>query len=227
VAKAVYFKGVRLWENLRYWTGAAQRTGEMTFQGVKQTNVSLNPESPNFNREITVHTTIAPVTAVDDLSVQATVHAALLQEEKRLLAVADSLGDLAWVEDTDQKASVSGAETAGAGVQVEHGATGGSWTTEAGHYVLVRQPSTGLGFVSIINSRAAGYVNIDLDVDIDATWDIVNIAMHFPDVAYQRMDPGAPNQVGDDKWRADVVYLFQSATDPVFASDYNIDLDET
>ena len=81
--------------------------------------------------------------------------------------------------------------------------------------------------MSIINSRAAGYVNIDLDVDIDATWDIVNVAFHFPDVAYIRMDAGEPNQAADDKWRSNVVYLFQGGTDPLFATDYNIDLDET
>ena len=116
MSKAVYFKGVRLWQHLRYWNAYANRTGEMAFQGVKQAGIHLNPESPNFNREITVHTTIEPVTAIDDLSQQATVHAAILQKEVGLLAVSDSLGDLAWVEDITQKGSVSGAETAGAGV---------------------------------------------------------------------------------------------------------------
>lgn len=227
MAKAVYFHGVRLWENLRYWTVSASRQGEMAFLGVKQSLSSLNPESPNFIRDINVFCEVAPVSATDDLSVQATIHAALMQKETQLIGVADELGDLSWVEDITQKGNVSGSETAGSAVVVEHGALGGSWTSEAGHYVLVRNPSTGAGFVSVIQARAAGSVTIDLDVDITSAWDLVNVAFHLPSVAYLRMDPGAPNQAADDKWRSSVGYVFQGAADPVFATDYNIDLDET
>jgi len=229
MAKAVYFKGVRLWENLRWWHEAAPRQGESVALGVEQQNALLVPDSPNFLRSIEVTTEVAPVSATDDLSLQATIHAALMQERIRLHAVADSLGDLAWVEDDSQYATVTNSETAGSGVVVEHGAPQGSWTTEAGHYVLVCKKSSGLGFVSQITARNGGTpsVTIDLEVNIDNTWVLIPIAFHFPDVKYEDMDAGEPESAGSDKYRALVLYTFQGGTDPVFATDHDIDLDET
>ncbi len=98
------------------------------------------------------------------------------------------------------------------------GAAGGGWVPAGGRYVLFRKPSTGAGFVTAIIGVGSGTLTADLAEDIDATWDVVDVRIAIPDVQYQSLDPGRPDDGGHERWRPRVVYRFTGGGEPLIAA---------
>lgn len=228
MTRAVYYKGVRLWQHLQWIDPNASRTGASRKMGVTRTNGKLEPSSPNWIRDLSVYCQIDPVTALSGLTDPATLYASMLHEEARLIAVSKTVGSLAYVESLEQKADVSASFAAGSQV-VTHGALGGSWTPAASKYVLFRKPSSGLGFVALATAVNPGVsITATLTEAIDNTWDVVNVQLHWGNVEFERMVKGRPNkEEGLDNWRADVEYVFSGEADATLASAYTPSLDET
>ena len=215
--RACYFKGVRLWEVFQDWYPWASRTGEGGHDGITQDWVYLNPESPNFLRDPVVECVIEPIEDHGDLDTLATMDVICLDVETHLRQNAKSLGHLSYCLDDDRKANVAGSYAAGLRV-VAIGAAGGGWVPAGGRYVLFRKPSSGAGFVTQIIGTGTGTITAMLAEDIDATWDVVDVRIAIPDVQYQTLDPGRPDDGGHERWRPRVVYRFTGGGKPLIAA---------
>lgn len=223
MGKAVYFKGILLRDALRWWYPVPAATGLTRAQGLFQQFGKIVPDSPAIFEDIVVKTEVEPVTALTGISRQATLHLALAQLRARLAAAADSLGSLAWIDDTDRVATVTGGPySAGSPVAVSHGTPGGSWTPATNYYVLVRDPTTHAGFVAEIEGVGAGTVTLTLEEAITAGWEIHDVLMHYDEVGYDRMNPGEPQQTAEDVWRSLCEFYFVAAEDLVYASVYEV-----
>mgnify|MGYP001811874605 CR=1 FL=1 len=215
--RACYFKGVRLWEVFLDWYPWAARTGEGSHDGITQDWVYLNPESPNFLRDPVVECVIEPTEDHGDLDTLATMDVLCLDIETHLRSNAKSLGPLSVCLDDERKAGVGGTYPAGL-APVAIGASGGGWVPAGGRYVLFRRPSTGDGFVTQIIGTGTGTITAELEEGIDATWDVVDVRIAIPDVQYQTLDPGRPDDGGHECWRPRVTYRFQGGGEPLIAA---------
>lgn len=228
--RAAYFKGVRLWEALQEMPAWASRTGEKSHSGVRQRNQAANPQSPNFERPVEVRCVVEPrtVDAVSGYETGTAIENTLLDVEDRLRDVSTTAGDLCFCEDNTRKADISGNETAGANVVVNHGTVGGGWTPATGELVLFRNPSTGAGFYAVIEATGAGTVTCDLDENLTSSWDMVRVERVYPEAVYERMMKGGVRDESDPELDApDVKYYFTVYGDPVVPSSSLIDHDTT
>lgn len=215
--RAAYFKGVRLWQVFQDWYPWAARTGEGSHDGITQDFVYLNPESPNFLRDPVVECVIEPTEDHADLDTLSTLDVLCLDVETHLRRNAKSLGALSLCQDDERKANVGGSYAAGLRT-VAIGACGGGWVPAANRYVLFRKPSTGAGFVTAIVGTGSGTITADLAEAIDSTWDVVDVRIVIPDVQYQTLDPGRPDDGGHECWRPKVVYRFLGGGEPLIAA---------
>lgn len=223
--KVVYFKGVRLWENLKHWKPTPVRTGNTRKGGTSRRLGVLNPRSPNFFYEIMVHTDVKPVTVVSDLGYQETFNLQMLQEQAALIAVSQSLGDLSWCQDDTEYVTVSAVTMPGsypgAGVWSY---TGSGFTPAAGQYVLMRNPTTGAGFVTLLTSGGAGSAGGSVSEAVAVGWEMVKIRFYFPNTAFVTMGGWETALQAEDRHAFDVVYSFESTSHAVYASGYAMDL---
>ena len=137
-----------------------------------------------------------------------------LDVETHLRRNAKSLGPLSYCLDDERKANVAGSYPAGLAV-VAIGAAGGGWVPAGGRYVLFRKPSTGAGFATAIIGTGVGTITADLAEAIDASWDVVDVRIVIPDVQYQTLDPGRPDDGRHECWRPRVVYRFLGGGEPL------------
>ena len=84
--------------------------------------------------------------------------------------------------------------------------------------MLFRKPSSGAGFVTQIIGTGTGTITAMLAEDIDTTWDVVDVRIAIPDVQYQSLDPGRPDDGGHESWRPRVVYRFTGGGEPLIAT---------
>jgi hypothetical protein len=217
--RAAYFKGVRLWEWLQEYEPWAQRTTSGTVEGVKQTHLYRNADSPNFDRsDFRVETVVEYMEAHSDLATLTTMEHALLDTEIDLIANATSEGYLSICDDPGRKVTVTGGTLTGDDAVVQHSAPAGGWTRTAGRYVLCRLPSSGVGFVTDIDAVDSGGANrLTLDiasgVTMTTSWEIVDVQTCWQYATFLRMHGGSARQSGPDsvmgaQWRRDVTYYF-------------------
>lgn len=223
--RAVYFKGIHLWQHFQYWTPIGARGDDTQHLGVGRLRELNNPRSPNFGSDIEVHTHVDKTDAHGDLSLATTLELLWLQLAEELQDNAASLGDLAWVDDPDRKADVTvGPYAPGSNVPITHGALGGSWAPAVGRYVLLRKPTTGEGFTTTLTAVGAGTVTLAaVPVQIDSAWDMLDAQIVLPDVVYHSMDPGSALDAGDrEDWRPDVAFQFHNPASVRYSTDHLI-----
>lgn len=219
--RTAYFKGVWLWEVLQDMPGWAMRTGAKDHEGVRQRNKASNPQSPNFERPIKVRCSIElrDLDAVSGYEIGTAIENTLLDVEDRLRDVATTEGDLCFCENNERKAAISGAETAGANVVVNHGTAGGGWVPAVGHLVLFRNPITNAGFYSVIEGVGSGTMTCDLDEDLSSDWEVLRVERVFPSCTYDSMDGGQARDDNDpERDRDEITYSFTCYADPVLPS---------
>ena len=218
---AFFYHGIRLPECALGWRPVPSLSDEGKAQGVTRLYGSLNADSPSWFHDVEITTDIGVVSAASGLDKRTTLAIQQASMEADLMAAGQVLGALAWCMDASRKGSVSGTY---AGVtDVSHGTLGGGWVTAAGDYVLIRNKTTGEGFVTVILSRTSGTINVSLAQSITTDWEIVDVQLHFPSARFSRMDPGT-YPAGDpaaDTFRPEVHYYFTSNTRPIQATRYN------
>ena len=224
MSKVVLWNGVLLWQSLRWWDPQDNRTGAMARQGVFQTRVKNVPDSPNFDGVITVRTCIDKVTPLPGISAQGTFRIGMDQVAARLRGGGSSLGDLAWVDDVSRLASVVGGPYPSPGPSVVTvSPPGGGWSPTAGHYVVLRNPTTQEGLVAVIEAVGASTITVTHDGHtITSDWEVSDVLMHWPDAGYLRHIAGEPQNSGADTFRSNVSWVFACSSDLVYPPGYEV-----
>ena len=225
--RAIYFGGVRLWEVFQSMTLSPASSPSMQ-SGLGREFSNPVPYSPNTVSGVSIETFINPVDAIDDLSREQTLQVTLLKMAA-LMADLQSSGQthpVCSVDDTDRSAGVSGGPYApGSGVSVLIDAPGGGWHPTANRYVLVRQPQSGVGFAALMTTATDSAIRIDLPVQIDATWVVLDCQWYVPSCVFQSFSPGTPN-LDADVYRDGVDYSFEAYASPVYSDDYDPPMDD-
>ena len=228
--KVVYFKGIRLWENLKHWKPTLVRTGASRKGGVSRRLGVLNSRSPNFFYEIAVHTDVKPAVigggALADLGFQETFNLAMLQVQRDLVEQGNSLGDLAWCQDDTEVVTIDSAVSnpgsyPGAGTAHY---TGSGWTLAVGEYALFRDPASGEGFVALLTAVGGGVVGAAFQQEVAVGWEIIRIRFYFPTTAFVTMGGWETAVQAEDRHAFDVTYAFESASHAVAKAGYVLDL---
>ena len=227
--RAFFFNGVRLWEQGEEWHTSASRGARSDGIGVDQMHGYINPASPNWSRQVSVTTFIGLVTAYGDLSRADTLDAMLHQLESRLIAQSKTLGNLSRCTDSDRRAVVTGGPYAAneAAQPVSLGAPGGGWAPAQDRLVLLRNPTTGDGFVTPITAiPIAGSISVVLPVQVTSAWEAVDVVAYFPSVQFDGLRPGvASPDDRTDEWRPSVEFAFTASADPVYAAAHLVPMD--
>ena len=228
MATAAFANGVRLWKNAMTLRAVPAAQGAATKGGQSRKHGRVSNRSPNFLWDITVMTSIPPVTQINsDYGRQATHHLYMLQTGAQLVAQSKTLIHLAWVVDDSVTQDVNANATGGAAVDVTLDSFD-NWTPVAGELVLFRNPTTGDGFVTTIDLVGAGppyTIRCDLqrtaldrsteDVDVTTAWKVYRCAYYFP--GCQKVRPNwqdVPSQ-GEDK-HSTATFTLRSEADPVY-----------
>lgn len=224
--KVVYFKGVRLWENLKHWKPRPVRSGNSRKMGTSRRLGKLNSRSPNFFYEIDVHTDVKPVTALTGLGYQETFNLQMIQVQKDLIENGNSLGDLCWCQDDSEFVSVSGPPAnpgsfPGAGVLPY---TGSGYVPAAGDYVLLRDPASGAGFAMLLTAGGGGTLAGTFKEEVSVGWEVVLIRFFFPDCAFVTSGGWDTAQQAEDRHAFDVTYAFETADHAICKAAYVQDL---
>ena len=231
MARAAYFKGVRLWEVAQVTPGWLARGGSSEHEGVRQTYVHLNPESPNFRRSIKVKCVVTPQTmplayaARGDVVIENT----LLDVEADLVSVCTSLGHLSYSMDETQRADVTTGAASGNNATVTMAARAGGWTLTTGQLILFRKATTGAGFACLIENVAGNDIVVDLAATIDSTWEAIHVQRAYVDAQFMGMDGGGPRDMESDPEidRREVTYDFVAAAAVLMPSGSLLSHDET
>jgi hypothetical protein len=227
--KVAYFNGVRLWQVFKHWKPSIARGAQTRKMGVSRVLGKQNPHSPNFIYEIEVHTTVEPVTAISGLGRQETFNLQMLKVEKTLIDASANLGYLAWVPDSEATITPTSVSNPGAYPGTATVNYGGSpaFTPAVGQYVLLRNPSTGAGFVTLIASGGGagpGAFTCVIPEAISTSWRVLLTAAHFTDVVFDALQGWESVTQAEDRHAFDVAYIFSSAAHPLWASAYDPDL---
>lgn len=214
--RAAYFKGVRLWEWFQEGDPWAQRTTMGVHEGLGRSWADRVPDSPNFDREIPIYCVVDQMAAESDLSGLTSIENVLHDVEADLIANSKTAGHLSICDDPERKADVTGGPYSGDAAVVAHGAVGGSWSRQAGRYVLARNPASGEGFVAPIQAVDASATDLTFDipsgVSVTSAWDLVDVQRAYESCTYLRMHGGSARDSGmdsaeGDQWRATVTYF--------------------
>jgi len=224
--KVVYFNGVRLWENLKHWKPTLVRTGSSRKGGASRRLGKLNPRSPNFFYEVMVHTDVKPVLAYSDLGRQETFNLQMLQVQQDLVEQSNALGYLAWCQDDAEVLTIGAPITMpgsfpGAGAW---GYSGGGYTPAAGQYALLRDPTSGDGFVTLLTGAGAGTATGSVQQTVSAGWEMIRVRFFFPNAVFVGMGGWETVTQAEDRHAFDVTYAFESDSHPVYPAGYVMDL---
>jgi len=223
--KVCYFRGVRLWENLKHWKPSSVRAAPTRKTGLSRKLARSNPRSGNFAYDVAVHTDVKPVTAISGLGRQETFNLAMLQVQAALIGLSDEAGPLSWCQDDAEYLTVSGVTPPGAypgsGV-VSY--TGSGFTPAIGDYCLFRNPTTGDGFVAAITAIGTGTVTAILPEAVAAAWEIVLVRFYLPTATYLGISGWDTATQAEDNHAFDVTYTFEVTSHAVYKAAYAIDL---
>lgn len=236
MSTACYYNGVRLWQNGMTLRANPRTMVQNTKAGLARKKGRLYPRSPNSMYEIQVMTSIPPVTEIDTtVGRQATHHLYMLQTQKALVDQARAFGYVSWVVDDAFKNDVSSVAGTGASAVITLSSFAG-FTPTVGCYVLVRNPTTGAGFVSPVTVVGSGppYTiavacqapDLDRtlqDVTVTSAWDVLLTAYHFPYSQYMQVGWTETPSQGEDK-HGTAQWRFISESDVVYDTSYALDL---
>lgn len=238
MATACFFNGVRLWQNAKTLRAVPSAQGAAAKTGMSRIRGRVNNRSPNHLYDITVFTSIPPVTQISaNYGRQATHHLYNLQVQKMLVEQSRSFGHLAWVVDDSKKLSVASAATGGPNVSVTF-SNFTAWTPVVNDLILFRNPVTGDGFVTVVEAVGAAppyTVQVDLQrtgldrdtiaVDLTTAWKAYLVAYYFPMSQFlQPVWRDVPSQ-GEDKHSFDVQWQFRSEEHAVWAPGATLSLE--
>ena len=196
MTKAAFYKGQRLHEDLQTWRMSS--TADLgRLAGAYRLFGYVNPRSRNRYNELTVATAIRPAVATSTLDRQTAMLLQIAQEHEALVTLSETLGPVSWTQDDTQVAAVTSSHSADPVAQtVSIGAAGGAWVPTAGAYLLCRAPSgtaaASPGFVAVITGTGVGTVDFVVDEDIDSSWEVRAVQMHYPEMAYDTYNDGGP-----------------------------------
>ena len=213
-----YFNGVRLWKNASTLRANPRTSGAMSKIGLGKKRARMYPRSPNALYDISVMTSVPPVTQISaTVGRQATHHLYMLQTEALLVDQGRGYGHLAWVVDNDTN-DLTGSNAGGAAQTIALASYAG-FTPVTGDYLLFRNPVTGDGFVTVATAVGAGppytvqcnMVRTGLDradenVATTSAWEVLRVAYYFPYAQYQQVGwTETPSQAEDKhgtcQWR--------------------------
>lgn len=224
MARAYYHKGLRLFDVAQEAPAWAARTGAMVQDGLHQTYPAVNPESPNFQRAITVRTVVPPIREnVLDFALEDSIENTLHKVEEFLIANAGSAGHLAWCPDNRRRCAVTTGAAAGDNRAVVVATPAGGWVPRVGGLVLLRERTGMTGFVTEIENwvPATGTFTMDLDATVANTgWEALDVARAITEVVFKTMDGG---KLGDPhhpkRSREEITYQFEAFGAVLFPAD--------
>lgn len=233
------YNGVRLWKNAMTLRAVPAANGAVAKAGMSKKRGRVNNRSPNNLWEITVMTSIPPVTEISSAyGRQATHHLYMLQIGSQLIDQSRSFGHLSWVVDDDYKQDVASVSGSGAATDVTLDSFT-NWTPVAGELVLLRNPVTGEGFTSPIsvvgagppytirvNANRTGLDRQDEDVsgDITTAWKAYRCAYYFPMCQHVRPNWNEVPSQGEDK-HSMAGWQIRSEADAIYAATATLDLE--
>lgn len=226
--KVVYFNGVRLWEWLKHWKPTPTRGAPIRKTGVARKLSKQNPHSPNFTYEIAVHTSVRPVTALagTHLGRQETFNLQMLQTEQKLIEQSDGHGYLAWVQDNSWSitptAVINPGSFPGTGT-IQHGVSP-PYTPAVGNLILLRNPTTGDGFVSPILSLGTNEFQLSFAQSVSTSWRAMLVEFYFPEAVFENLQGWESASQAEDRHTFNATYLFTATAHLVYPSGYTVDL---
>lgn len=220
---AAFYGGIRLRDNVVGFWPSEQVTTEGFSSGMLRAYGANNPDSPNVRIDVEVACEFGPVASRAGLSRIAATEIDLAYMGRNLHRLsATGLQFLSYAPDDTKVGAVTGGPYAAGVRTITHGALGGGWTTAAGAYVLLRNPTTGEGFVAAISARTGSDVTLTVPTgySVTSSWYLVDVSLVYPSVQFLRMSKGAP-PTGDPAsgfWRPDVRYYLLGVAEPLVAT---------
>lgn len=226
--RVCFYKGVRLGVSFKHWKPIPTPGAEGVKQGASRLHGAINPRSPNFIWDIMVATSSAkPMTTLagsHDAGPQVAFNMLVLRILRALLAVSQTLGDLALIQDETEFLTVNVAGAAAPDTPVAVSYTGAGFTPVAGDYVLFASPAhltgNGHGFVTKVFAPSGSNFNAVLSEVVDATWRIYLVSIHFPNTQWVKPEEWNTQDQATDKVSDNLPYVFRSASDPIWAAAY-------
>lgn len=241
-----FYNGVRLWQTALNARERPATGAEVRKAGLSRTRGLINPRSPNFTSTVVVATTILPIggdvpnakPALSGYNRQTTRMIYLLKTLKQLRDQSANYGDVAWVEDEDEVATITGGPYTGV-APVALSAPG--FTPASGGLVLWRNPANGDGFVTstigwsggaltthlqsytLERSRTTG-LPIMADRTITSSWLCYRVGYYWERSSPILMDdPPAPSRA-EDKYSINVTWQFVTEADAQYDTGLSVDL---
>jgi hypothetical protein len=232
--KCFFWKGVRVLGALKSWKPYAIPQSQIERQGTSRVMGAMGGRSRNYLYDIQVRTSVSPRVTLTvggnsdlDIGPQGVLNLTFLQWQAQIVGLAagtDFLGDLAWCEDDEQMLTVTGRTNPGSypgvGTIVY---TGSGFTPTVGEKVLIRNKTTGHGFVTEVISAPGGSFTASFREAVDASgWTVYLIRFYYPDTAYNRVEGYENETQSDDKWIPDLTVSFKSQSHPAYPTSYAI-----
>lgn len=232
--KCFFWKGVRVLGSLKSWKPIAIPQSPIERTGTSREMGKLAVRSRNYLYDIKVRTSVSPRSTLTvggnsdlDIGPQGVLNLTVLQWQAQMVGLAygaDGLGDLSWCEDDAQKLTVTGKTNPGTypGTgTVQY--TGAGFTPTAGEKVLLRNKTTGHGFVTqVIGTGAGSFTASFSEALADTGWEVYLIRFYYPSTAYLQMEGYENETQSEDKWIPDLTISFKSQSHPAYPSAYAI-----
>lgn len=222
---STFYKGVRLWEVCRPWEPRSVRVSTAHF-GATQEYAYSEPGSPNASRTLNVMTSIDPIEPSGELDGQAAVSIVLADVEDELWGLSKERGPIAYAKDVAEVGLVTSGPHASSGVAITCSSIG--WTPVAGHYVLLRDPSTGNGFLGTVSSATSSTITVaeaiaDTWQTVSSGWEIVFVQLAYAEAVFDGMSWGGPPAMTREGVRVESVsYAFSIYSAPLFYSGHAV-----
>lgn len=229
--KCFFWKGIRVLGSLITWKPVGLPQSPIEKQGTARELGELGVRSRNYLYDIPVSTSVSPQEVLDlgnDLTLgpQGVKQLVFLQFQKSCIQISRTLGPLSWCEDDDQRLDISAVITLPVSYpgQVNLMVSGAGFTPVVGMYVLVREKTSGEGFVGPVMAYAAPSLTVgDCPFEITIDYEVFLIRFSFPDTAFISTDPGDLESQIDDKWIPMLKTIFKSKAHPVYPNAYVIE----
>lgn len=237
--KCFFWRGVRIFGTLIRWKPFAIPLSSIEKQGTSRLLGELSVQSRNYLYDIKVTTQVEPqetYTAPDTaltIGRQGVFNLKFGQYQKQIVGLARgkravALGDLSWCEDDAETLGISGVTPPGGPTYPGAGViafTGLGFVPAEGQYVLLRERTSGEGFVTQITGiPGAGFFACVLNQEVTTDWEVFLVRFFYPNTAYVQIEGyDNPTQV-DDCWTPELVTAFKSKSHMVYPSTYAFDL---
>jgi hypothetical protein len=233
-AKCFYWHGIKILGSLQAWKPFAIPQSAVERAGTDRTLGAINPRSRNFLYEITTRTSLAPQSSLVlgtslDIGPQGVMNLTFLQWQALMVSLGKTLGPLSWCEDVTEVITPTSVGAPGAypgTVTINYAVSG--FTPAAGMDVLLRNPTSGAGWVGRIGAVGAGtftVLNCPSAAYLPTTsWRAVLIRFYFPDTLFMGGVEYENETQVDDKWIPQLTTRFKSQAHPVYPAAYTITL---